>query len=318
MANDWGSGAQGRRWFLGYGFAAALVLGICLMAPRALSGQEALRQLRDDVRSESGDVTISTPSQPERRGTSSGEDPALDEGWPVEILIVPAAVVTSPFWLPHTALGDDFALSRSFAQYPYQSDDGYYVTGTLTPPAETSLGALDRGLRRLLPSRGPCDLAGRLQVDWGGDLDDLECLDGHLLLSTASRFGLDTQAGYFREAVGSGRHDQLWLGDGNLVFRFAQSDVVEFRTGVGLNWLADRDRSNLGVNFTYGFDLYPVRPWVLSTELDWGTLGSAELFRFRGTLGVIVHGVEVFTGYEYLDIDRLHQNSLLAGLRLWF
>jgi hypothetical protein len=53
-------------------------------------------------------------------------------------------------------------------------------------------------------------------------------------------------------------------------------------------------------------------------QIDWGTLGSAELFRFRTTAGVIVHGVEVFTGYEYLDIDRTQVGTLLGGVRIWF
>ncbi len=47
-------------------------------------------------------------------------------------------------------------------------------------------------------------------------------------------------------------------------------------------------------------------------------LGHAELFRFRATAGVVVHGVEVYAGYQYLDIDRTQTNGLVGGVRVWF
>jgi hypothetical protein len=49
-----------------------------------------------------------------------------------------------------------------------------------------------------------------------------------------------------------------------------------FRTGLGFNWLDDPIDTNFGFNFTYGADLFPRRPWVLSATIDWGTLGEAE------------------------------------------
>ena len=73
-----------------------------------------------------------------------------------------------------------------------------------------------------------------------------------------------------------------------------------------------------GFNFTYGADLYPCKPWVLSADLDAGTLGHTGLFRFRATGGVMLHGVETYTGYEYLDIGRGHTNLLVAGAQVWF
>ena len=74
----------------------------------------------------------------------------------------------------------------------------------------------------------------------------------------------------------------------------------------------------MGFNFTYAADIYPRKPWVLSAAIDWGTLGQAELFRFRTTAGVVFHGVETYAGYEYTEIGRAHWNGLVAGLRFWF
>ena len=112
--------------------------------------------------------------------------------------------------------------------------------------------------------------------------------------------------------------DGLWLGDFNAIYRFAQSERAQFRAGLELNWLDDPVDTDIGFNFTCGADFFPQKPWILSATLDWGTLGSAELFRFRTSVGLIIHRVEVYSGYEYLDIDNSQINALLAGVRVWF
>ncbi len=93
---------------------------------------------------------------------------------------------------------------------------------------------------------------------------------------------------------------------------------MQWRAGLGFNWLDDEQATDFGFNFTYGVDVFPVRPLVLSAELDWGTLGSADLFHFRTTAGMIVWHVEVYTGYEYRDIDRTQTSALIGGVRVWF
>lgn len=42
------------------------------------------------------------------------------------------------------------------------------------------------------------------------------------------------------------------------------------------------------------------------------------LVRFRATAGVMVRRFEIYTGYEYTDIERTHWNGLVAGLGVWF
>ncbi len=75
---------------------------------------------------------------------------------------------------------------------------------------------------------------------------------------------------------------------------------------------------NPGFNFVYAADFFPLKPWVLSTTLDAGTLGHAALFRFQTTVGAMVGPFEAYTGYEYADVERTHWNGLIAGLRVWF
>jgi hypothetical protein len=129
---------------------------------------------------------------------------------------------------------------------------------------------------------------------------------------------LDTEANDHRESLGGGRHDQLWTGDCNVVFRFAQSPKLQMRSGLGFNWLSDRIGGEEGFNFTYSGDFFPADPWIMSGEIDWGTLGSAGLFHGRATVGVHYHRCEVYTGYDYLDIGDTQIDGLVAGLRVWY
>jgi len=138
------------------------------------------------------------------------------------------------------------------------------------------------------------------------------------MFGLSARFGLDTEMSFLEENLPDGGRDQLWLGDCNLVFRFAQSEHVQWRTGIGFNWLDDPAETDFGFNFTYGFDWFPARPWVVSSTIDWGTLGRAEQFRFRTTAGALLWGLESYVGYEYYDLDRTQMNMLIGGVRVWF
>jgi hypothetical protein len=159
--------------------------------------------------------------------------------------------------------------------------------------------------------------ACRLRAEYTNDFDDVSCIGAHMLLSSASRFGLDTGFDYLQEDLPGGRRDYLTTGDFNVVYRFAQSEQVQFRAGLGFNWLDDEIDTNLGFNFTYGVDVFPCEPWVVSATLDLGTLGHTSLFHFRTTAGVVVHRVEVYTGFEYRDIGSTQINGLVGGIRLW-
>lgn len=209
------------------------------------------------------------------------------------------AIATSPIWVPHALLGDDFRdPGVFFHNFPYDGAPCY-------------ASAID-GKSRTRP------FAVRLGIDYLDTFDRLDSISGRLLVETTSRFGLDASWNHFEETLRDGGRDQLELGDFNLVYRFAQSDWAEFRAGLGMNWLGDASDANVGFNFTYGADFYPRKPWVLSSTIDCGTLGETQLFRFRTTAGVVFHGVESYAGYEYTDIGRTHWNGLVAGLQFWF
>lgn len=160
--------------------------------------------------------------------------------------------------------------------------------------------------------------SARLQVDYGTDFSGLESVatkwqvDLFFLRTT-----LDGSVNSYFEELPGGRHDHLTLGDANIVYRFAQSERTVWRSGIGLNWLAD-GHADIGFNFTYGFDYLLGDPFVFSTEIDWGTLGRSELFRSRTTLGAQWRDAEIYTGFEYLDVGKAELPTMLFGMRYWY
>jgi hypothetical protein len=267
-----------------------------------------LDALRDDVRGVASDETEASAndttgeSEKRRRNVDwdyDDEDSDITFDAMVGLAVLTGATVTSPFWGPPYCLSDDYSVAGYFPSFPYANGNRGYLM-------------INEGTGR------PRRWAARVRSEYSDAFDDMSRIGGQLLVSTTSRWGLDTEMNYLQERFDGGRYDHLWLGDCNVVYRFAQSERMEWRTGIGFNWLDDPIDTDFGFNFTYGFDIYPIRPLVLSTELDWGTLGSAEAFHFRTTAGAVIHGLEAYFGYEYRDIDRFHFNGLIAGVRLWF
>ena len=86
----------------------------------------------------------------------------------------------------------------------------------------------------------------------------------------------------------------------------------------GLNWLADDVGSELGVNFTYGADWFPRKPWTVSSVFDVGRLGDAGLFHNRTTVGAMVGRSEVFCGYDFLQLGGTNFHGPVAGIGLRF
>ena len=244
-------------------------------------------------------------------------------GWYLVAGVFVAAGVTSPFWGPVAAVKDDYGIDGYFPRFPYAGQVPGYMTGFDRPgdspvfeqwQPEDYPEMTDFDCWLVKPRRW----SGRVRVDYGEESADLSRIGGHLLLSMASRWGFDAEMVRFEENLPGGGVDELWLGDGNLIFRFAQSEHMQWRSGLGFNWLDDPVRTDYGFNFTYGLDWFPRQPWILSATLDWGTLGSAELFHFRTTAGVTLFGIESYIGYEYYDLDAACTNSLIAGVRVWF
>lgn len=257
------------------------------------------------------------------------------------ILIIAGTVVSSPIWIPKALLRDDSDIGY-FPRFPYDDTSGYLTSSywpksfsseqafaeslaaatgvqpTSGSPAGPAVQRPKGSLVELSPTSSPRRWGAQFAADYLGNFGHLSGVGGELILETTSRFGINTSLLYLTERFSNVADDHLNLGDCNLTYRFAQSEHVILRTGIGANWLNDSTRTDLGFNFTYGGDVFPCKPWVLSAVIDWGTLGHAGLFRFRTTAGVILNRFEGYVGYEYLDIGTTQGNFLIGGARIWF
>jgi hypothetical protein len=276
-----------------------------LCSPPLLRAQEGkLDRVREEVNREE-------PPADRKEREDNCEDDACGEL--LAILFGPCILYTlaSPFIVPHVLLNDDLHVYGYFPGFPYAGGrPGYLHVGEpVEPPAEPGTW-LSGG--RLKP------WALRLAVEESNDFDGLNRVTGHFLLDTASRFGVQSSWTQLHECTCRGPSDELVLGDVNLVFRFAQHERATFRTGLGFRTLLDGSDSRWGFNFTYGADFYPKKPFILSGQIDAGTLGSAGVFHGRATAGFNWRHVEVYGGYDYLRIGSVDLQGPVMGLRLWF
>ncbi len=293
-----------------------LVVFICgfltVVAGAPILADDGLEQLRTEARTSGSIDPPAKPAPPQNANPpnrdangyetnyADDDDDCMDLELAGALVFGTVFVASSPFWLPAKMIGDDYSSPAFFPRYPYQRPvEGHLMIEPYVP-------------------RKPREWSGRFQVEYGGDFADMTAWNGALLLETTSRFGIDSSAHYFAQQLPTGATDHLWLGDTNLLFRFAQSPNLEMRTGVGFNWLADNAGSDFGFNFTYGGDWYPIRPLIVSSELDWGEIGHASLFHARVTAGVQWHRAEVYAGYEYLDVGNAQFDNWIAGCRFWF
>ena len=269
----------------------ALAWGL-LAAP---SFGEELEQLREGVHQPD------SPSAPSESCGSSSDD-SWDDPWdddPVEDAVgyVVLGIVAAPYWFPYTFL-DEPGHERFAAYSEYYDHCAFKDTEWFCRSNDFIASA-------------------RAQVEYGTNFGDTQSVGTRLQIDFPLwRMSLESSwSGYYEDLPGG--RDHLGVGDANLVFRFVQHPLTTWRSGIGINWLNDSD-SDVGFNFTYGFDVLPVHPFVWSNEIDMGTLGNASLFRFRTTLGAQWRDGELYTGFEYVDIEDAQIPQMLFGFRYWW
>lgn len=295
--------------------AVCLLAGMFFLARVPRVHAQAIDQLRDEVR-------VSDPDPPRPKNSKPDDDRDDHHGNPWDddcgddletelvttIAGLGAIVATLPYWAPIGWAEDTYSRTGHFPQYPYQYDDGYMMLN----PVEAH-GAPG--------PRDPFLWALRARTEHGTDFADLSWIGVNLLLETSPRLGLETDVRFFQEeqfGVNAPQFDTAWLGDVNVFFRFAQAEWIQMRSGLGVNFLSDRQQTDVGLNFTYAGDLYLAKPWVLSGEFDCGLLGDETLFHARLTTGLQYRGLEAYIGYDMIDVGSFHTDSLVTGLRLWF
>ena len=326
-----------------------LTLAILLSTlPSSVRAEGDLDTIRSDVRtspppdsSPAAPATADRPSAHEDHCDSASREQLdkLEGNLMLAGVMAGAYVAASPLWLPRVIMQDD-SDEAFFPHFPYDNTSGYlksdaWLNSFSTDKLPDGASADGAGSRSNAPDADPTKTptgplvtlsidptarrwGGQFQADYADEFDALTGIGGQLILESTLRFGFDASAQYLRQRMPDGDYDHLTIGDCNLIYRFAQCPQAQMRVGLGANWLNDSKQTDLGFNFTYGGDFFPQKPWVLSSAIDWGTLGHAGLFRFRTTAGVIFNRFESYVGYEYLDIGTTQGNFLIGGLRVWF
>lgn len=157
----------------------------------------------------------------------------------------------------------------------------------------------------------------RFEIDSAADEDDVNRTGFGLLFNATGGLGIDTGVRIFREHDADFR-DHMWIGDFNVVYELLPTEFARTRAGIGFNWLADRYGSEGGLNLTVGSDLF-AGPLVFSGEVDLGTLGDADLLHGRVTVAARPGDhLEVFAGYDYLDIGGVEIRGVVGGVRFRF
>jgi hypothetical protein len=281
------------------------LLALLISVPATYAQDGLLQRVREQVR-----APDDAPARPDSSGSGSCDDDFLS---PIlGALFEPLCweMLGAPFVLPARLLGDDWGHHFLFAPHPHsQGYSGYLMRSRFEASADHAAISED------MPQQF---WAGRLSLENGNDFSGLNRLGGQLRLESSYRIGLVTNWNYFRERLDNGRHDELVIGDANLIVRFAQNEVASFYTGAGARVLTDRCGSDCGFNFTYGGDWFPVRPLVVSGVIDLGTLGGAFVFHGRATVGATVSACEVFGGYDFLRIGSVNLQGPLVSVRWWF
>lgn len=159
--------------------------------------------------------------------------------------------------------------------------------------------------------------AGRFSLDECNDFNGLNQFNASLLLETSHGLGIDTSWTHLDERLSGRGHDQMLLGDLNLTLGL-QARYIQVRLGAGGRLATDHRQTHGGANLTMGLDIYPCKPAILSSRVDFGTLGEAKVFHARSTFGLIWKRWELFAGYDFLSIGSVDLQGPVAGIRIWF
>jgi hypothetical protein len=284
--------------------AAGVSLFLMLSSTCPLLADEGkLEQLRNEVRT-------SNPEAPAGVNHGNLSYPNLDEDdiWGEFLGKLLYYTVISPFAMPYRMLDDDYYSPTRFLSYPY----AFGWPGALQPNGSKKRDdqEIPTGWDRLWTFRAT--------LEEGNDFHGMNRLSVACLLDTFTRFGLAGRIDVFRERLPADFQDRLAMGDVNVLFRFAQSERVQFRFGIGTRLLDDQKHTDAGVNLVYGVEYFPLDPITYRVQCEGGNLGHAGVFRVTTAWGAVWKRLEAQLGYDYLQIGNVKLQGPFIGLRLWF
>jgi len=207
-------------------------------------------------------------------------------------------------------------IAVGFPKYPYEAgNDGQLAISLGPTPKEEWLG-VDQASAPPAPIVPKRNWALQLGGESGYVFDRVWRAGFNLRFQTSYRLEFDANWSLFMERE-RGAYDNLAIGREHIIWRFAQSNAVQFHTSLGAQHLIDAQGDVDGIDVAYGFDIFPGRPIIMSFEGALGSLGSAFAPRVRATFGFVRSHYELLLGYEHQWIGKETLGGPFAGVRVW-
>ena len=115
--------------------------------------QSTLDTIRSDVRQGPPPSPTASPAPAASTSSNASSEPVSDDTQQVEGGLLVAGVlgaglvVSSPFWVPHTLLDDNYSIPQYFPDYPYDNTSGYMVDQVSPVPSRSFAVRTRRRLR---------------------------------------------------------------------------------------------------------------------------------------------------------------------------
>ncbi len=300
---------------------------------------QARREVRGDSSSSSSNDDDDTSSRRRRPRRSTTHLDDLDDrddersssgsSLNLRLIFIPLAPLGTLAWIPwvlleHVPGRSVFSAAGRFHSFPYRGGapghmslcwpaSRFEASNEQEGPPACAVNETDGST---VPPPGQ-SFSTRVTSEYFAALPDVHRVGFRARLDTSARIGFVFRWHTMIEALPSGDQDQLSMGELSVTLRLAQHEQVEARVGLGWRYLHDDLGTDHGFNYSLAFDIFPVRPLIISVDLDVGNLGYAFVFQGRATVGAIAGPIELFAGYEVLLIGSVPFHGPTGGLRLW-
>lgn len=198
-----------------------------------------------------------------------------------------------------------------YATYPYASPLGAYILDAELLVASTAQANLDARLRADHTKAQPW--AGQLMLD-AGFLHGVAHSTFDARVHMPGRIGLAARNAFLYEPS---VRDYSILGAFDIGVRALQAHWLMVHLFAGVVWFGHAPDLFGGAEIGLSFDAFLGKPWVLSGRVGGGFAEDAAIPHARLQLGYLFGRVEVFAGYEYLQIGSIDLSTPFLGTRLW-
>jgi hypothetical protein len=256
--------------------------------------------------------------RPTRSSTSSGSssrsrasDSASDQEATAERSELLVRVLTFPWSAPYLIIEEDKSVPHTFSfhDYPYaQGAPGYLKRSGAVMVAEAG----DAPTPVVSTSPRTKEVAGQLRADESYLTSNVLRTSAAARLLLPYRLELDTDWLVFVDPNASSTN-AAGLGSAHFGLRFAQTERVVFRTGLGTRHWIDHRGAEHGADLLYGVDIFWGRPVTTTLEGQLGFVGSAFVGRVRATIGAMLGPIEAFVGYDHVGITGRDASAALGG-----